>query len=122
MSKLGPRSLQVSAYALLSTAISSSRALSVDRRRSRSGPCTHNLRLAWAMSALPPKADIRQRIEHVCFVPEADIKAADVPAPSTTAVIGRLLPSCVDTHTLLRSSIDARRVRATLFDTSARVQ
>jgi hypothetical protein len=24
------------------------------------------------MSALPPKADIRQRIEHVCFVPEAD--------------------------------------------------
>ena len=27
------------------------------------------------MSALPPKADIRQRIEHVCFVPEADIQA-----------------------------------------------
>jgi hypothetical protein len=25
-------------------------------------------------SALPPKADIRQRIEHVCFVPEADIR------------------------------------------------
>ena len=25
------------------------------------------------MSALPPKADIRQRIEHVCFVPKADI-------------------------------------------------
>ena len=25
------------------------------------------------MSALPPKADIRQRIEHVCLVPEADI-------------------------------------------------
>ena len=25
------------------------------------------------MSALPPKADIRQRIEHVCYVPEADI-------------------------------------------------
>ena len=25
------------------------------------------------MSALPPKADIRQRIEHVCFVPIADI-------------------------------------------------
>jgi len=25
------------------------------------------------MSALPPKADIRQRIEHVCFVPEADV-------------------------------------------------
>ena len=28
------------------------------------------------MSALPPKADIRQRIEHVCFVPEADITRA----------------------------------------------
>jgi len=25
------------------------------------------------MSALPPTADIRQRIEHVCFVPLADI-------------------------------------------------
>ena len=25
------------------------------------------------MSALPPKADIRQGIEHVCFVPIADI-------------------------------------------------
>ena len=26
------------------------------------------------MSALPPKADIRHRIEHVCFVPLADIE------------------------------------------------
>jgi hypothetical protein len=25
------------------------------------------------MSALPPKADIRQGFEHVCFVPKADI-------------------------------------------------
>jgi hypothetical protein len=25
------------------------------------------------MSALPPEADIHQRIEHVCFVPKADI-------------------------------------------------
>ena len=25
------------------------------------------------MAALPPKADIRQRIEHVCFVPKADL-------------------------------------------------
>ena len=25
------------------------------------------------MSALPPEAGIRQLIEHVCFVPEADI-------------------------------------------------
>ena len=29
-----------------------------------------------AMPAFPPKADIRQRIEHVCFVPGADIVAA----------------------------------------------
>ncbi len=28
------------------------------------------------MSALPPKADIRQRIEHVCFVPIADVTSA----------------------------------------------
>ena len=27
------------------------------------------------MSALPPEADIRQRIEHVCFVPLTDIHA-----------------------------------------------
>ena len=26
----------------------------------------------WAMSALPPEADIRRLIEHVCFVPRAD--------------------------------------------------
>ena len=30
------------------------------------------------MSALPPKADIRQRIENVCFVPKADISEADI--------------------------------------------
>jgi hypothetical protein len=35
-------------------------------------PCTHKSRLVssgWSMSALPPEADIRQRIEHVCLVP-----------------------------------------------------
>ena len=38
-------------------------------------PCTHKSRLVssgWSMSALPPKADNRQAIEHVCFVPKAD--------------------------------------------------
>jgi hypothetical protein len=25
--------------------------------------------IGWSMSALPPEADMRQRIEHVCFVP-----------------------------------------------------
>jgi hypothetical protein len=30
------------------------------------------------MSALLPAADIRQRIEHVCFVPIADLKRKDL--------------------------------------------
>ena len=30
------------------------------------------------MSALPPIADIRQRIEHVCFVPIADIHSTSM--------------------------------------------
>src|SRR5262245_61445028 len=29
------------------------------------------------MSALPPKADIRQRVEHVCFVPNAELPQPD---------------------------------------------
>ena len=39
-----------------------------------SRPCTHKSRLlssGWSLSVLPPKADIRQRIEHVCFVPKS---------------------------------------------------
>jgi len=41
------------------------------------------------MSGLLPKADIRQRIEHVCFVPEADLSqpgstASSPPAAQTT--------------------------------------
>jgi hypothetical protein len=42
-------------------------------------PCIHKSRLVSSgssMSALPPKADIRQRIEHVCFVPLTDIGLA----------------------------------------------
>ena len=27
------------------------------------------------MSAMPPKADIRQRIEHVCFVPITEVRS-----------------------------------------------
>ena len=48
-------------------------------------PCTHQSKLVssgCSMSALPPRADIRHRIEHVCFVPKADIKVA---CPSTKA-------------------------------------
>src|SRR6476646_2803956 len=40
-------------------------------------PCTHKSRLVssgWSMSTLLPKADIHQRLEYVCFVPEADIR------------------------------------------------
>jgi hypothetical protein len=33
------------------------------------------LRHVRVMSVIPLKVDIRQRIEHVCFVPEADIDA-----------------------------------------------
>src|SRR5690348_16506502 len=39
-------------------------------------PCTHKSRLGssgWSMSTMPPIADIRRHIEHVCFVPQADI-------------------------------------------------
>jgi hypothetical protein len=39
------------------------------------------------MSVLPPKADIRQRIEHVCFVPIADIDA--LASNSTSAALHR---------------------------------
>ena len=40
-----------------------------------------------AMSALPPEADIRQRIEHVRFVPKADSppKAGALQFPSAVA-------------------------------------
>jgi hypothetical protein len=44
-----------------------------------SRPCTHKSRLVssgWSMSALPPKADIRERIQYVCFVPQADMAAS----------------------------------------------
>jgi len=32
------------------------------------------------MSALPPQADIRRRIEHVCYMPKADMPLAGVAA------------------------------------------
>jgi hypothetical protein len=41
------------------------------------------------MSALPPKADIRQRIEHVCFVPLTDIES-DCPASAPLRQIVRI--------------------------------
>ena len=34
----------------------------------------------------PPKADIRQRIEHVCFVPKANVDR--MPRPLTVVEIG----------------------------------
>jgi len=51
----------------------SSRALAFAARHAKRGRgLAHKSRLVssgWSMSALPPKADMRQRIEHVCFVP-----------------------------------------------------
>jgi len=40
------------------------------------------------MSALPPRADIRERIEYVCFVPIADVRVA--PAPTHTEIASRV--------------------------------
>jgi hypothetical protein len=43
--------------------------------------CTYKSRLVssgWSLSALPPKGDIRQRIEHVRFVPIADISRVEL--------------------------------------------
>jgi hypothetical protein len=56
----------------------SCRVITLRQAQSTLLPCTHKSRLVssgWSMSALPPKANIRQRIEHVCFVPGTDILA-----------------------------------------------
>jgi hypothetical protein len=48
-----------------------------------------------AMSALSPEADSRQRIEHVCFVPIADIQPSLKPSindKSLTRVLCARLP------------------------------
>jgi hypothetical protein len=58
--------------AMLHTAHYHTKATGNARRPVR--PCIHKSRLVssgWSMSALPPEAGIRQRIEHVCFVPIA---------------------------------------------------
>ena len=47
------------------------------------------------MSALPPEADIRQRIEHVCFVPIADFDASHVPASRDLSSTGSERPGFV---------------------------
>jgi hypothetical protein len=60
----------------------------------RARPCTHKSRLVgsgWSMSALPPKADIRQRIEHVCFVPATDILKTANEGPIATSKSHALL-------------------------------
>jgi len=44
------------------------------------------------MSALPPKADIRQRIEHVCFVPIADISPQSREGPTASSVLRYAVP------------------------------
>ena len=42
------------------------------------------------MSALPPKADIRQRGSHIRLVPEADIKLLTQTLPSPSSLPGRI--------------------------------
>jgi hypothetical protein len=44
------------------------------------------------MSALPPEADIRQRIEHVCFVPKADMAVVYRASKKTLGQPGRKDP------------------------------
>ena len=51
---------------------------------------------------MPPKADIRQRIEHVCYVPEADICKSKAPGfgvqaePLTSGLVSSLLVARLD--------------------------
>jgi hypothetical protein len=40
------------------------------------------------MSALPPRADIRERIQYVCFVPQADIRCEEYRPPKLVAQNG----------------------------------
>jgi hypothetical protein len=67
-------------------------------------PCTHKSRLVsggWSMAALPPIADICQRIEYVCFVPLTDIwsgrlmRRRDCPSTSFGLLHGRRFPGVV---------------------------
>jgi hypothetical protein len=49
------------------------------------------------MSALPPKADIAERGDHVCFVPEADVsrcnKAARLARANLSVTMPRPIPN-----------------------------
>jgi hypothetical protein len=64
----------------------------------------------WSLSALPPKADIRQRNEHVCLVPQAEVDRivwllSSIARPSAIAA-GSCLPERND-----RESSIVHRVR-----------
>jgi hypothetical protein len=70
---------------IASLSVSRRRSRSGSRNRSRSRPCSHRSRLVssgWSMSALPPKADIRQRVQYVCFVPKADTARWNTGSPA----------------------------------------
>ena len=79
-------------------------------------PCTHKSRLVssgWSLAALPPKADIRQRIEHVCFVPIADMPNKP-PWPRDKALmglgwdVGTLVATCAKAGDLFSSFVKRR--------------
>jgi hypothetical protein len=61
------------------------------------------------MTALPPEADIRQRIEHVCFVPIAEISFDDRciarPGLDNTNLASNVLPPVLITF------LDADKIR-----------
>src|SRR5215475_3002867 len=48
------------------------------------------------MSALPPKADMRSALVHVCFGPKADIAIELAPAQDQIKHCGKLLPNSQD--------------------------
>ena len=81
------------------------------------------------MSALPPKADIRQRIEHVCFVPISGHQSRRNPSGSSArcldfADIEETRPRAEDASRVPRradpvAECDLAEVFATSFDLPA---
>jgi hypothetical protein len=68
------------------------------------------LRNVRVMSVIPLKSDIRQRIEHVCFVPLADVELAKAPieSESNLRLSKKSLSGLGETKFHLRTLLDAR--------------
>ena len=74
------------------------------------------------MSALPPKADIRQRIEHVCFVPIADIVSRALLCDLTRMMMSSTKPPSVilaGMGGVARSELVTAVIKAVITDSSA---